>query len=391
MALNRAWVQNVNRAPEDRPHSAPKLSDRQRLAWLRLIRSENVGPASFRALINRFGTAEAALHALPELAARGGAKRLPRVADENEALRELDEARRLGFRFVAIGEADYPLILARTELPPPLLCVAGSASVFETPMVGIVGARNASITGIKLARKIAAELGEAGYGTVSGLARGIDAAAHEAALPFGTIAVMAGGLDQPYPSENIPLMEEIIEKGGAVITEMPLGWRATARDFPRRNRIVAALSVGLVVIEAAKRSGSLISARLATELGRDVFAVPGSPLDPRSEGSNGLIRNGATLVTSAADIVEDLRPQQTLWSPTAQAEVNEPDHGEYQPSDVERDRIVEALDYTPVETDELIRHTGLPASAVLAHLLELDLAGRIQRLPGNRVQRLAEE
>nr|WP_256478349.1 DNA-processing protein DprA [Notoacmeibacter sp. MSK16QG-6] len=367
------------------------MSSRQRFAWLRLIRSENVGPASFRALINRYGSAELALSALPELAARGGAKKLPRIADEGDIERELETAERNSFRFVAIGEPDYPAILSHTELPPPLLCIAGSADVLQTPLVGIVGARNASITGIKLARKIAAELGEGGYGTVSGLARGIDAAAHQAALPFGTVAVLAGGLDQPYPPENIPLMDAIISQNGAVVSEMPLGWRATARDFPRRNRIVAALGIGLVVIEAAKRSGSLISARLAAELGRDVFAVPGSPLDPRSEGSNRLIRDGAVLVTSAADIIEDLRPQQS--TPTAYPSVvaDEPEQPAYEPDESERDRVVEALDFSPVEIDELIRHTGLSASAVLAHLLELDLAGRIQRLPGNRVQRLPEE
>ncbi len=301
---------------------------------------------------------------------------------------ELDEAERLGFRFIAIGEPDYPVILACTELSPPLLCLGGSPSIFQQPLVGIVGARNASITGIKLAKKIAGELGEAGYGIVSGLARGIDAAAHEAALPSGTVAVMAGGLDQPYPPENIPLMESIIAQNGAVVSEMPIGWRAAARDFPRRNRIVAALGIGLVVIEAAKRSGSLISARLATELGRDVFAVPGSPLDPRSEGCNGLIRNGATLVTSAADIIEDLRPQETLTPFDPGMDAGEPDQRGYEPSESDRDRIIESLDFSPVEIDELIRHTGLPASAVLAHLLELDLAGRIERLPGNRVQRL---
>ncbi|OXS99234.1 DNA protecting protein DprA [Notoacmeibacter marinus] len=381
----------MKRRVEEASRERPRLSARQRFAWLRLIRSENVGPASFRALINRYGSAELALAALPELAARGGAKKLPRIADESEVQRELETAERLGFRFVAIGEPDYPFILSRTELPPPILCLSGSAKVFETSLVGIVGARNASITGTKMARKIAAELGEAGYGTVSGLARGIDAAAHQAALPFGTVAVLAGGLDQPYPQENIPLMEAIVEQCGAIVSEMPLGWRATARDFPRRNRIVAALGLGLVVIEAAKRSGSLISARLAGELGRDVFAVPGSPLDPRSEGSNRLIREGATLVTCAADIVEDLRPQQSVLDSDSSLAADEPEQPAYEPNEDERERIIDVLDFSPVEIDELIRHTGLPASAVLANLLELDLAGRIQRLPGNRVQRLPDE
>ncbi|WP_245412272.1 DNA-processing protein DprA [Notoacmeibacter ruber] len=370
---------------------APRLSDRQRFAWLRLIRSENVGPASFRSLINRFGSAELALAALPEMAARGGAKKLPQVADESAIRREFEVAAKHGFRFVAIGEPDYPAILARSEMPPPILCMTGSSSAYSDRLVGIVGARNASITGIKMARKIAADLGEAGYGTVSGMARGIDAAAHQAALPYRTVAVLAGGLDQPYPPENIPLMDAIIAEQGAVISERPIGWRATARDFPRRNRIVAALGIGLVVIEAAKRSGSLISARLATELGRDVFAVPGSPLDPRSEGSNGLIRNGAILVTSADDIIEDLRPQEMKSEGEAAILAGEPEQPDYEPDENERDAIIGALDFSPVEIDELIRHTGLPASAVLVHLLELALAGRVERLPGNRVQRLPSE
>lgn len=380
----------MNRPIDEPGRDAPRLSDRQRKAWLRLIRSENVGPSSFRALINRYGSAELALAALPKLAARGGASRLPKIANEEAIEREMEEAAKRGFRFIAIGEPEYPVILARSELPPPLLCVKGSTDVFERSLVAMVGARNASITGTKIARQFARELGEAGYGIVSGLARGIDAAAHEASLPYGTVAVLAGGLDQPYPAENIPLMEAIIEQRGAVVSEMPVGWRATARDFPRRNRIVAALGIGLVVIEAARKSGSLISARLAAEFGRDVFAVPGSPLDPRYEGSNRLIREGATLVGSAADILEDLRSQESVSYANLLNEANETDQDEFETSNTDRESIIEILDFSPVQIDELIRHTGLPAPTILAHLLELELAGRIARLPGNRVQRLPE-
>ena len=285
-----------------------KLGHRQRIHWLRLIRTENVGPATFRDLINRFGSAEAALAALPELAMQGGRKTLPRIPGEDEAEAELERATQCGAAIVAIGEADYPAMLRTMPHPPPLVSVRGSAAVFAQPAISIVGARNASLSGVKMARMLAQALGAEGHAIVSGLARGIDAAAHEAALPTGTVAVLAGGLDQPYPPENIPLMERIAAEGGAVISEMPFGWQPRAQDFPRRNRLVAGLSFGLVVVEAATRSGSLITARMAGEMGRTVFAVPGSPLDPRAGGSNGLLKNGATLVTAAQDVLDVLRP-----------------------------------------------------------------------------------
>lgn len=285
-----------------------RLSDSQRLSWLRLIRSENVGPATFRDLIVHCGSASDALEMLPELVRRGGGGRPIRIASLQDAEREMQAATKMGAVFVGIGEPDYPRYLRQCDNPPPLVTIKGNPEVFRLPPVAIVGARNASLVGIKFARMIARELGEAGYAIISGLARGIDTAAHEASLDYGTVAVMAGGLDVPYPPENLNLYKAISARNGAAISEMPFGWDPRARDFPRRNRIIAALSLGLVVVEAAERSGSLISARLAGELGRLVFAVPGSPLDPRAKGTNGLLKNGAIVTTSTEDIITALTP-----------------------------------------------------------------------------------
>jgi DNA processing protein len=363
------------------------LTERQKIAWLRLIRSDNVGPATFRQLIDHFGSAEAALSMLPELSSRGGATRAIRIATEAEAHRELELAHRFGARFVAIGEPDYPQALAQIEGAPPLLAVKGHLSAVSRPAVGIVGSRNASVSGAKFAAMIARDCGRAGYTVVSGLARGIDTAAHRASLETGTIAALAGGLDQPYPPENTGLLEEIWNGNGLAISEMPFGWEPRARDFPRRNRLIAGISLGVAVIEAATRSGSLITARLAGEFGRLVFAVPGSPLDPRCHGTNGLLKDGAMIVTSPEDVVEALAPlsQRDLFSATA---VREPDIGASDmrpPDDSERTRIVEALGPSPVEIDDVIRHTGLTASAVYLVLLELDIAGRLHRHPAGLV------
>jgi DNA processing protein len=273
------------------------LSDQQRLQWLRLCRSENVGPATFRDLVNHYGTAAAALEALPELARRGGIASRIRVCSEQEAEREMEAARRAGARFVGVGEPDYPPLLRGLDHPPPLICIRGAAEAGQRPALGVVGSRNASIAGQKLTARISREVGLAGHVIVSGLARGIDAAAHRAALDTGTIAVLAGGIDIPFPAEHAGLCDEIIGQGGAIVSEMPMGWQPRPIDFPRRNRIIAGLSLGVLVVEAAMRSGSLITARLAGEAGRLVLAVPGSPLDPRAEGTNHLIRQGATLIT----------------------------------------------------------------------------------------------
>lgn len=369
--------------------AAPRLSDRQRLAWLRLIRTQNVGPASFRDLINRFGSAESALEMLPELMVSGGVNRLVRIPSVAEAEAEMEAAQRAGARFVGIGEQGYPPLLKAMDHPPPLLAVRGEASVLDLPAAAIVGARNASLAGIKMARTLAAELGRAGYAIVSGLARGIDTAAHQGSLATGTVGVLAGGLDMPYPPENAGLIEEICGSGGAVVSEMPFGWQPRAQDFPRRNRLVAGAVFGLVVVEAAKRSGSLISARLAGEMGRLVFAVPGSPLDPRAGGANALIKDGAILVTEAADVLDALAPLAgTGIAPLARLEEPPDFTATPPPGEEERARVIETLSTTPVSPDEIIRHTGLHAAQVFMVLLELDLAGRLERHAGANVSLL---
>ena len=365
-----------------------RLSDRQRINWLRLIRTDNVGPATFRDLINRFGSAENALAMLPELVTSGGAAKLPRIPSQSPKPRPSWKPRQsTAHASSAIGEPDYPAMLRRMDQPPPLIAVKGEANVFALPAIAIVGARNASLAGIKFARNLAAELGREGYAIVSGLARGIDTAAHQGSLATGTIAVLAGGLDQPYPPENIELCQEIAGRGGAAISEMPFGWEPRAKDFPRRNRLIAGLSLGLVVIEAANRSGSLISARLAGEMGRLVFAVPGSPLDPRAAGSNRLLKDGAILVTEASDVLDQIAPIAGM-QPGGAAERQEqpPDFSATPPpGDSDRAGVLEALGPTPVGVDEIIRHTGLHAAQVFTILLELDLAGRLERHAGDNV------
>jgi DNA processing protein len=359
------------------------LGDGERLAWLRLIRSDGIGPVTFRELIEHFGTATAALDAVPDLAARGG--RALRLFPVDSAEREIAALARAGGRLIALRDPDYPSWLSHIDAAPPLILLRGNAAILNRPAVAIVGSRNASAAGAKFARQLARDLGGRGYVVASGLARGIDAAAHEASLASGTIAVLAGGLDRIYPPENAALAERILAEGGAHLTEMPLGWEPRARDFPRRNRLVSGLSVGVVVVEAAERSGSLITARLAGEQGRLVFAVPGSPLDPRAAGTNRLLRDGAHIVTSVEDIVAEISPMIA----------REPDRFMQAPSpaepaaadaeDTDRTRIADALGSAPVEIDEIVRFTGLKPALVHLVLLELDLAGRIARHPGGRV------
>jgi DNA processing protein len=366
------------------------LTDRQRLAWLRLIRSDNVGPATFRDLVNHCGSAETALAMLPELSQRGGSTRPIRIATQAEAERELEIAQKFGARFVGIGEPDYPPALRQIDGAPPLLAIRGDVSVTARPSVGIVGSRNASISGAKFAAMIARDVGRAGYAVTSGLARGIDAAAHQASLETGTIATLAGGLDQPYPPENVGLLRSIWDGNGLAVSEMPFGWEPRARDFPRRNQLIAGISLGVVVIEAASRSGSLITARLAGDFGRLVFAVPGSPLDPRCHGTNGLLKEGAILTTGAEDVLEALAPLSRIdlfSAPVVEEPGDDEDRTErlLPPDDSDRARIVDALGPTPVEIDDIIRHTGLPAPSVYLVLLELDLAGRLHRHPGGLV------
>ncbi|MEJ8573404.1 DNA-processing protein DprA [Microbaculum marinum] len=365
---------------------AAVLTDRQKLEWLRLLRSENVGPATFRLLINRFGGAREALEALPELSARGGLKRSIRICPLHDAERELAMASRLGARLVTAGEAGYPPRLAGVEGGPPLLYASGNLAVTGRPMVAIVGSRNCSALGRRLVTMLANDLAAEGIVVVSGLARGIDTAAHQASLAGGTIAIVAGGHGHLYPAENVPLAEEI-KTSGAILSEMPPDWVARAKDFPRRNRIISGVSYGVVVVEAAARSGSLITARCALEQGREVFAVPGSPLDPRADGTNRLIRQGATLTRKADDVLEVLRPMLGMPPPPV-APLSEPDTGSRRPEDIDesdRRQIIDALGPSPVAIDDILRLTGLSAGQVMLALIELELAGRIERHAGQRV------
>ncbi|MBC8719059.1 DNA-processing protein DprA [Ochrobactrum sp. Marseille-Q0166] len=370
-----------------------RLSDQQRLNWLRLIRTENIGPVAFRDLIMFCGSAANAIERLPDLNIRGGGARPVRVTPREDAERELEAIERIGARLVGMGEPDYPQQLKNCEAPPPLVIIKGNPSVFRKPPVAIVGSRNASVVGAQFTERLARDLGNAGFAIVSGLARGIDAAAHKASLESGTVAVLAGGLDRPYPPENLSIYRAIPESNSALITEMPMGAEPRSRDFPRRNRIIAGLSLGLIVIEAAERSGSLISARMAGEMGRTVFAVPGSPLDPRARGTNSLLKQGATLVTNADDVIEALNPlisreaiHENEDQPDLLKQFDEPSASNHAiTTDEQRDILLDALSVVPTDIDTLVRHTGLDASSAQLILLELDLAGRLLRYPGNQV------
>ncbi len=362
------------------------LSDSERRAWLRLTRVSNVGPVTFSQLVARFGSAATALEEVPRLVRRGGGEvvQLPSDAD---ARREIEALAKLGGRLIASIEPDYPRGLKALDAPPPTLAVLGHDALLTREMIAVVGARNASALGRKLANNLAAELGAAGLVVVSGMARGIDAAAHEGALKSGTCAVVAGGVDIIYPPENAQLYERI-KTEGIVVSEMPLGLAPQARHFPRRNRIISALARGVVVVEAAEGSGSLITANFALEQNREVFAVPGSPLDPRAKGANRLLRQGAILTETADDVLGVLRPilGGEFQEPAREVDVTPSTE---QPTDEETDRvraiIEEALGPTPVSSDELIRLCGAPTASVLTVLLELELAGRLARHPGNRV------
>ena len=358
-----------------------RLTDAQRLDWLRLFRSDNVGPRTFQSLLNHYGSARAALAALPELARRGGAQRGPRICSPEDAEREMEAAHGLGVSFIALGEPDYPARLKEIDDAPPLLAVRGERRVLDRPMIAIVGARNASAAGQKFAERLARDLGAADFVIVSGLARGIDASAHRASLATGTVAVLAGGHARIYPAEHVDLLDAILTDGAAV-SEMPVTWEPRSRDFPRRNRLISGLALGVIVVEAALRSGSLITARLAAEQGREVFAAPGSPLDPRAEGSNGLLKQGATLVTEANDVIAVAQP--ILGRPLPMAEAAEPaaPPPAAEPDDAERSRIMALLGPTAVAIDDLIRMSGASPAIVRTTLLELDVAGRLDRRQG---------
>ncbi|KAA0074448.1 DNA-processing protein DprA [Tardiphaga sp. P9-11] len=360
-----------------------QLTDAQRLDWLRLIRSDNVGPRTFRSLINHFGSARAALERLPDLARRGGAARAGRICSPDDAQRELDLGRKIGIVVVAPGEPGYPPRLAGIDDAPPLLGIRGKMDALMRPMIAIVGSRNASGAGLKFAERLARDLGDAGFMIVSGLARGIDQAAHRASLNAGTVAVLAGGHDRIYPPEHEDLLFALLESGGA-ISEMPLGHVPRARDFPRRNRLISGAALGVVVIEAAHRSGSLITARMAAEQGREVFAVPGSPLDPRAAGTNDLIKQGAALVTEASDVINAVAPimERPIGLPN-----REPDDVSSfdEPDSSDRAHVIALLGPSPVGIDDLIRLAGTSASTVRIVLLELELAGRLERHGGGLV------
>lgn len=386
------------------------IEERERIDRLRLIRSEHVGPVTFRALMARYGTAAAALNALPELARRGaralrdgsGAGRGglgPKICTVAEAQAELAALAAMGARLVAIGEPEYPPLLAHISDAPPLLGILGSPSLLRRPTVAMVGARNASLNGRRLAAALARDLGAAGVCVVSGLARGVDAAAHDAALASGTAAVVAGGLDVIYPPEHRDLHRAIADRG-LIIAESPPGQRPQARHFPRRNRLISGVCRATVVVEASLRSGALITARMALEQGREVLAVPGSPLDPRARGCNDLIRQGAALVETAADILSAIAepaPRVSFSAPTDQehppvdedAEPAGPDEAEAGAGAGGEAQIAAALSAAPVSIDEIIRSCQLSPPQVHTTLLEWELAGRIERLPGNRIVMIA--
>lgn len=371
------------------PSNQRTLNPSERLDWLRLIRSENVGPVTFYQLLARFGSAGAALAALPDVARRGGRAKPLSICPRAAAERELQHLHDAGGRLIAWGEPDYPRALAATDDAPPLISVKGATHLLGGPAVAVVGARNASANGRRFARDIAVQLGRQGLLVVSGLARGIDAAAHEGGLGTGTAAVLAGGIDKIYPEENRSLHERIAEQG-VLIAEMPVGTEPQARHFPRRNRIISGMSLGVLVVEAALRSGSLITARFALDQGREVFAVPGSPLDPRCRGTNDLIRNGAILVESADDILRELPPQISAplqepnrdFSASTAAARDETDLAHAQ------EMVIQLLSPTPIPVDELIRQCQLSPAFMITILLELELAGRIERHPGNQVSLL---
>ena len=365
------------------------LNETEKIAWLRLIRTENVGPITFYQLVDRYGSASKAIEALPELSRKGGRLKDIKLHDAGAAITEIEALERLGGTMLFAADNSYPLALGAVEDAPPVLSILGNPRLLNLPTIGMVGARNASLNGRKYAEKLARALGEAGQMVASGLARGIDTSAHQGALATGTIAAVAGGVDIVYPPENNGLYQQI-KSEGCIVAESPLGMEPLARHFPKRNRIISGLSSGVVVVEATLKSGSLITARMAAEQGRDVYAVPGHPFDPRAAGPNKLIQDGATLVQTSDDILTNIaqfsavrpvlaEPAQSLWDDEADG---------VKDSETARQTILQNLSTTPVSVDELVRtcHLTIPAAQMI--LLELELAGRIQRLPGNRIVQL---
>lgn len=377
------------------PLPVAELSEAERIACLRLVRSDSVGPATFRALINRYGGAEPALAALPELARRGGRKHPIKIPNREDAEAELEAAERCGAIPIFTIEPNYPRLLVALEHPPPMIYACGRLELLNRTAIGIVGSREASAAGLTVTRQLSSDLARADLVIVSGLARGIDGAAHEAALSTGTVAVVAGGTDVIYPPEHA-VLHEAISRDGCVISEQPPGFRPRGKDFPRRNRLISGLSLAVVIVEAAARSGSLITARFASEQGRDVLAVPGHPLDPRAFGTNRLIREGATLVTCADDILENLRPllgassgfrsppsHQGFFAPEPWSTAG--DEHQVSMAGGERERVLAALGPAPAHVDEIARAAGIPARQLRVALLELSLAGRIEHHGGQLI------
>lgn len=349
------------------------------ISRIRLIRSASIGPVTYRQLIARFGSAGAALDAVPDLARRGGGK-VPALCSEQAARKEVETVERLGARYLLLGQGLYPSLLAQLDDAPPVIVAKGNLALLDRPSVAIVGARNASAAACRFARGLAHDLGGESLVVVSGLARGIDSAAHDGSLETGTIGIVAGGIDVFYPPENEARQKALFERG-LVLAEMPPGTEPRARHFPYRNRIIAGVSLGTIVVEAAPRSGSLITARLAAEAGREVMAVPGSPLDPRARGCNQLIRDGATLVQDCADVVEAVQPSRPRFASPRAGYDPQPE-----PFDGEAAEAVESLlGPSPVPVDEIIRLSGAAPGAVQMALLELDLAGRLDRHAGGKV------
>lgn len=367
----------------------------EQINWLRLSRTETIGPVTFHRLLKKFGTASDVLSELPHIFKNKSIS----IWGEGEATRELEGLYKLGGHMVFAGDSEYPLALSAIEDAPPVLSVLGNTRNLQQRSIALVGARNASLNGRKLAYQIAAELGQKAYVIISGLARGIDTAAHQGSLPYGTVAVLAGGVDVVYPRENQELYQKVISDGGTVISECPLRMQPLAQHFPKRNRIVSGLSEGVVVVEANLRSGSLITARLAAEQGRDVMAVPGFPSDPRSEGTNSLLREGATLVRDATDVVETIESFFKSHSPlrsniTHQLSELEEEFDflsatsvaitEQSYSDL-RNNILAQLSTAPIEINALVRSINAHSAQIQSYLVEMELEGIILRLPGNRV------
>jgi DNA processing protein len=355
---------------------------RDGLDKLRLIRSAQIGPVTYMQLLSRFGSAGAAIEAIPALAARGGG-RTPRLADESTILREVERTHKLGARYLFLGDPGYPSLLPHIETAPPALIVRGDPALAARASIGMVGARNASAAACRFARMLAQDLGERGAVIVSGLARGIDTAAHMGSIGSGTVAVIASGIDISFPPENAALQERIATEG-LLITEQAPGTQPLAHHFPSRNRIIAGIATGTVVVEAAPRSGSLITSRLAAEAGREVMAVPGSPLDPRAQGCNQLIREGATLIQNAADVLEAIGPIDPRMVRQEQAGFTSAPPLQ-DASEQERRSLSNLLGPVPVPVDELIRQSALSPALVQMVLLELELAGRLERHAGARV------